>query len=251
VNGHAGRPWRTAPPGNVNAAVGRAIRERRDLKRITARDLAARASISSAVSSAMISRIKSGQVSPSRSMLEVLAAALETPIAFLFRDTGSAVSDFTHVRNGEGLKSRRMMGEHVHNFTALGFHRRVDMQFEAVMVTLERHEDIAPPTYTGHGCVFIDVPGGEALDRYGRQKVHLRLDLPRCAAALRHPEGADPALAFPPGSGGAALMPAHRHRSELTATTTLADAATEPFALASKSRRRRIKADPGPVTNNE
>jgi cyclohexadienyl dehydratase len=46
-------------------------------------------------------------------------------------------------------------------------------------------------------------------------------------------------------------MPAHRHRSELTATTTLANAATEPFALASESRRRRIKADPGPTTNNE
>ena len=174
MNGHAEGPWRTAPPGNVNAAVGRAIRERRDLKRITARDLAALASVSSAVSSAMISRIESGQVLPSRSMHEVLASALETPIASLFRDTGSAVSDFTHIRNGEGLKSRRMMGEHVHDFTSLGFHRRGDMQFEAVMVTLERHEDIAPPTYTGHGCVLIDVLGGEALDRYGRQEVHLK-----------------------------------------------------------------------------
>lgn len=170
MNGQAEGPWRTAPPGNVNAAVGRAIRELRELKRITARDLAARAG----VSSAMISRIESGQVSPSLSMLEVLAAALETPIASLFRDTGSAVSDFTHVRNGEGLTSRRMMGEHAHDFTALGFHRRVDMQFEAVMVTLERHEDIAPPTYTGHGCVFIYVLEGEALYRYGRQEVHLK-----------------------------------------------------------------------------
>lgn len=174
MNGHAGGPWRTAPPRNVNAVVGRAIRERRDLKRITARDLAARARVSSAVSSAMISRIASGQASPSLSMPEVLAAALETPIASLFRDTGSAVSDFTHVRNGEGLKSRRMMGEHVHDFTTLGFHGRVDMQFEAVMVTRERYEDIAPPTYSGHGCVVIDVLGGEALYRYGRQEVHLK-----------------------------------------------------------------------------
>ena len=174
MNGHAGGPWRTAPPRNVNAVVGRAIRERRDLKRITARDLAARARVSSAVSSAMISRIASGQASPSLSMPEVLAAALETPIASLFRDTGSAVSDFTHVRNGKGLKSRRMMGEHVHDFAALGFHGRVDMQFEAVMVTRERYEDIAPPTYSGHGCVVIDVLGGEALYRYGRQEVHLK-----------------------------------------------------------------------------
>lgn len=187
MNGHAGRPWRTAPPGNVNAVVGPAIRERRDLERITARDLAARASVSSAVSSAMISRIESGQVSPSRSMHEVLASALETPIASLFRDTGSAVSDFTHIRNGEGLKSRQMMGDHVHDFTALGFHRRGDMQFEAVMVTPERYEDIAPPTYTGHGCVLIDVPGSEALYRYGRQEVHLKEGGSICLdAELRH-----------------------------------------------------------------
>jgi transcriptional regulator with XRE-family HTH domain len=158
--------------------VGRAIRERRDLKRITARDLAARARVSSAVSpavsSAMISGIESGQASPSLGMPEVLADALETPIASLFRDTGSAMSDFTHVRNGEGLKSRRMMGEHVHDFAALGFHGRVDMQIEAVMVTRERYEDIAPPTYSGHGCVVIDVLGGEALYRYGRQEVYLK-----------------------------------------------------------------------------
>lgn len=183
MSGEAGGPWRAAPPGNVNAAVGSVIRELRELKRITARDLAARAG----VSSAMISRIESGQVSPSLSMLEVLAAALETPIASLFRDTGSAVSDFTHVRNGEGLQSRRMMGEHVHDFTALGFHRRVDMQFEAVMVTLERHEDIAPPTYTGHGCVFIYVLEGEALYRYGRQEVHLKVGDSICLdAELRY-----------------------------------------------------------------
>ncbi|MCU0883643.1 MAG: XRE family transcriptional regulator [Beijerinckiaceae bacterium] len=170
MNANADEPWRAASPGNVNAAVGRVIRELRDLKRITARDLAARAG----VSSAMISRIESGQVSPSLSMLEMLAAALETPIAALFRDTGSAVSDFTHVRQGEGLKSRRMMGDHVHDFAALGFHRRHDMQFEAVMVTLERHDEVAPPTYTGHGCVFIYVLEGEALYRYGRQEVHLK-----------------------------------------------------------------------------
>ncbi|MFY8039950.1 MAG: helix-turn-helix domain-containing protein [Bosea sp. (in: a-proteobacteria)] len=183
MSGEAGGPWRAAPPGNVNAAVGSVIRELRELKRITARDLAARAG----VSSAMISRIESGQVSPSLSMPEVLAAALETPIASLFRDTGSAVSDFTHVRNGEGLQSRRMMGEHVHDFTALGFHRRVDMQFEAVMVTLERHEDIAPPTYTGHGCVFIYVLEGEALYRYGRQEVHLKVGDSICLdAELRY-----------------------------------------------------------------
>jgi transcriptional regulator with XRE-family HTH domain len=167
MSGEHGETWRPVPSGDVNAAVGRTIRELRELKGITARDLASQAG----VSAAMISRIETGQVSPSLSMLAMLAAALEAPIAALFRETGSAVSDFTHVRKGEGLKSTRMMGEHIHDFTALGFHRRIDLQFEAVMVTLERHENVAPPTYTGHGCVFVYVLEGQAVYRYGRREV--------------------------------------------------------------------------------
>jgi transcriptional regulator with XRE-family HTH domain len=158
-----------AQAGNINAAVGRTIRELREARRITARDLAARAGISAA----MISRIETGQVSPSLSVLEMLAMALEVPIAGFFRDTSPAVSDFTYVRKGQGLLSTRMMGQHAHEFTALGFHRRNDLQFEAVLVTLERKADVSPPTYTGHGCVFVYVLEGRARYRYGRKDVTL------------------------------------------------------------------------------
>lgn len=159
------------PPGNLsmNAAVGRAIRELRELKRMTARDLSTRAG----VSAAMISRIESGQVSPSLNMLDLLACALEVPVVSLFRDTGSAVADYTHVKNGQGLKSTRLMGQHLHEFVVLGFHRRLDLQFESVMVTIERNEHTAPPTYTGHGCVFVYVLEGAAIYRYGRQELPL------------------------------------------------------------------------------
>ena len=154
---------------NVNAAVGRTIRELRDLKGITARVLSARAG----VSAAMISRIETGQVSPSLSMLELLAAALEVPMVSLFRDTGSSIADYTHVKKNQGLKSTRLMGQHKHEFVVLGFHRRIDLQFESVMVTIERNEHTSPPTYTGHGCVFIHVLEGEAIYRYGAQELHL------------------------------------------------------------------------------
>ncbi|MGL4438032.1 MAG: helix-turn-helix domain-containing protein [Bosea sp. (in: a-proteobacteria)] len=154
---------------NINAAVGRTIRELRDLKRMTARDLGQRAG----VSPAMISRVESGQVSPSLSILELLAAVLEVPMVSLFRDTGSAVADFTHVKKGQGLKSTRLMGQHVHDFVMLGFHRRLDLQFESLLVTIARNEGTSPPTYTGHGCVFIYVLEGEAIYRYGQQEVLL------------------------------------------------------------------------------
>lgn len=164
-----------APPGwdgpetSVNAAVGRTIREMRELKGMIARDLAHRAGISAA----MVSRIETGQVSPSLSVLETIAAALEAPIGSLFRDTGSAVADFTVVRGGEGLRSRRMLGQHEHEFVMLGFHRRRDLQFESVIVTIDRNEHAAPPTYTGQGCVFVYILEGEAIYRYGRQEIRL------------------------------------------------------------------------------
>jgi transcriptional regulator with XRE-family HTH domain len=154
---------------SINASVGRTIRELRDLKQFTARDLASKAG----VSAAMISRIESGQVSPSLSMLEGLSAALEVPIVSLFRDTGSTVADFTHVRRGEGLKSRRLMGQHSHDFAMLGFHRRLDLQFEALMVTIERTENTSPPTYTGHGCLFVYLIEGAAIYRYGTSLIEL------------------------------------------------------------------------------
>jgi transcriptional regulator with XRE-family HTH domain len=162
-------PGAARATSSINALVGRTIRELRELKQLTARDLASRAG----VSAAMISRIESGQVSPSLSMLEGLSIALEVPMVSLFRDTGSTVADFTHVRRGEGLKSRRLMGQHSHDFAMLGFHRRLDLQFEALMVTIERTETTSPPTYTGHGCLFVYVIEGAALYRYGTTLIEL------------------------------------------------------------------------------
>jgi transcriptional regulator with XRE-family HTH domain len=164
-----GTGWKPGQAGNINTAVGRTIREFRELRKITARDLATRAGISAG----MISRVESGQVSPSLSVLEMLAIALEVPVAGFFRDTGSAVSDFTHVKKGQGLFSTRIMGQHTHEFAALGFHRRNDLQFEAVLVTLERNADSSPPTYTGHGCVFVYILEGQARYRYGRKDILL------------------------------------------------------------------------------
>ena len=54
-------PDGSAQAATVNRAVGRAVRELRELKRLSARDLAQKAG----VSPAMVSRIESGQVSPS------------------------------------------------------------------------------------------------------------------------------------------------------------------------------------------
>ncbi|MBL4733628.1 MAG: helix-turn-helix domain-containing protein [Rhizobiaceae bacterium] len=158
-----------AQPTNViDHAIGTTLSGLRKSRGMTARQLAA----NSEVSAAMISRIESGQVSPSISTLNALSSALDVPLISLFRETASAHADFTHVKQGEGLKSTRMIDEHSHDFINLAFHTRRDMQFEARMVTLVR-QSAKPPRYVGHGVVFVYAIEGEAVYQYGKQEITL------------------------------------------------------------------------------
>lgn len=154
----------------IDEAVGKALRELREQSGATARDLAAK----SGVSAAMISRIENGQVSPSLTTLEALAGALAVPIVSLLRETGTSTADYTHVKRGRGLASTRIAGKHIHDFVALGFHRRPGLEFEALLITLDRKDNDRPPLYNGHGCLFVYVIEGEAVYLYGDREIHLQ-----------------------------------------------------------------------------
>lgn len=147
----------------LNSAIGKAVLDLRRQKDLTASELAKRAKMSAA----MISRIEKGQVLPSLSALQQLAAAMNVPMSLFLQETGSTVTDVTHVRKGAGLKSVRQLGEHAHEFVVLGFHRRPDLQFESHLITVKRHRKAAPPTYVGNGCVAIYVLEGSAIYRHG------------------------------------------------------------------------------------
>jgi transcriptional regulator with XRE-family HTH domain len=168
-NGHAEKPAARRGRQGIAQAVGRALRALRSLRALTARNLAARAK----VSAAMVSRIEKGHVAPSLTTLGRLAAALHVPLASLLSEAASPVADLSHVRAGGGLKSVRRVGRHEHEFTVLGFLRRPDLQFESHHVVVKRSPGVPPPTYTGNGSVFIYVLEGEAIYRYGRQRIHL------------------------------------------------------------------------------
>ncbi len=154
---------------NVDVAIGSALRDLRENLGLTARQLATQ----SGVSAAMISRIENGQASPSISSLSALAGALDVPLVSLFRETASDHADFTHVVANEGLKSTRIVGGHSHEFVNLAFHTRRDLQFEARMVTLVK-QTASPPTYIGHGVVFIYAVEGEAVYGYGPRDIVLK-----------------------------------------------------------------------------
>ncbi len=159
----------TPPNGSIDLAIGAALRDLRQNRDLTARQLAADAN----VSAAMISRIESGQVSPSISTLGALSKALEVPLVSLFRETTPDHVNFTHVKEGEGLTSTRIVDEHSHEFVELAFHKRRDLQFEARMVTLLR-QTARPPIYVGHGVVFVHAVEGEAIYGYGQREITLK-----------------------------------------------------------------------------
>ncbi len=159
----------TESTNTIDHAIGSALRDLRESRQMTARQLAT----SSNVSAAMISRIENGQVSPSISTLSALSKALEVPLVSLFRETASGHTDFTHVKQNEGLKSTRIVDDHSHEYINLSFHPRRDIQFQARMVTLVE-ESGKLPRYVAHGVVFIHVLEGEAIYRYGQRDITLK-----------------------------------------------------------------------------
>lgn len=150
--------------------VGRALRRFRREAGWTLRETADR----SGVSEAMVSRIENGQVSPSLASLGALADALGLPLVNLFLHTADT-RDITHVKAGEGLKSVRIRGAHRHDFRLLGYHKRSDVAFEPLMVTLRRADSAGEiPKYHQSGCEFIHVLEGEAIYAYGDERFHLK-----------------------------------------------------------------------------
>ncbi|MDP5218533.1 helix-turn-helix domain-containing protein [Ruegeria sp. 2205SS24-7] len=157
-----------APGRQIDRAIGASLKELRQTRKQSARRLAEL----SGISAAMVSRIENGLVSPSIDTLAALAEALEVPIVSLFRKARTDHTDYTLVRHGEGLKSTRIAGGHSHEYVNLAMHARKDLRFQARRVTLLR-EGGRPPTYVGHGVVFVQALEGEAVYRYGETRFTL------------------------------------------------------------------------------
>ncbi|KIC40607.1 XRE family transcriptional regulator [Ruegeria sp. ANG-R] len=156
------------PGRQIDRAIGASLRELRQSRKQSARRLAEQ----SGISAAMVSRIENGLVSPSIDTLAALSEALEVPIVSLFREARTDHTDYTLVRHGQGLKSTRLASGHSHDYVNLALHSRKDLRFQARRVTLLRDEG-RPPTYVGHGVVFVQVLEGQAIYRYGESRFTL------------------------------------------------------------------------------
>lgn len=152
----------------VDAAIGATLRSVRETQSLNARQLADLSSISAA----MISRIENAQVSPSIATMTALTTALNVPLVTLFRNTSVELADYTLTREGQGVVSTRLHGDHIHHYINLASHHRRDLIFESHLITLKRQE-APPPHYVAHGVIFLHVLSGSARYQYGPQEMTL------------------------------------------------------------------------------
>ncbi len=153
---------------SVDIAVGRALHAFRTQQNLTLQTL----SDTAGVSRGMISRIENGQVSPSLNTLTALAQALDTSLISLFQHTVGS-TDITFVKKNEGLKAIRQTEGHKHEFTLLGYHKRHDISFEPIIVTINKKPNDMLPLYYSHGCLLIHLLEGEAVYQYGESQYHM------------------------------------------------------------------------------
>ena len=154
----------------LEAAIGRAVRDRRKRLNITIAELAD----TTGLSVGMISKIENGATSPSLSSLQALATALGVPISeFLrrFEQTRSAV----HVKAGEGFEAERRGTRAGHQYQLLGHigANASGITVEPYLITLSEDSDTFP-TFQHPGLEFLYMLEGEVEYRHASRTYTLR-----------------------------------------------------------------------------
>ena len=146
---------------SLERALGGQIRQMRRRQDLSISDLASAASISTG----MLSKIETGQISPSLSTLQALATALSVPLSTLFAAFEER-QDCSFVKAGQGVVIERRGTKVGHVYHLLGHALGGDLVVEPYLITLK---DTAAP-YVGFqhaGIEFIYMLEGEVVYRHG------------------------------------------------------------------------------------
>lgn len=157
-----------ASGSEIDVEIGRTLNRLRTERSLTVTQLAAKANLSTA----MISRIENGHVSPSLSSMHALADALSVSLMALFSHSNSA-ADVHHVKAGQGLPSRRLTPDHAHDYLMLGKHSGPSGIFQASRIRILRENSGTLPSYQHEGYVFIYMIEGEATYGCGEEQFEM------------------------------------------------------------------------------
>ena len=151
---------------DIDADLGRTLHRLRQERGLTVSELAMRAGLSTA----MISRIENGHVSPSLNTLQALADTLSVSLMALFTHSDPA-ADIHHVQAGLGLPSRRLTSDHAHDYLLLGKHISPAGSFQSARIRIEKESSGTLPRYQHEGNVFIYVISGQAVYHCGGEEI--------------------------------------------------------------------------------
>lgn len=169
------RPPAVALPGTSASAqrqkrgapareVGIAARRLREGQSLTLAEVAQQANISTA----MLSRLETGSVSPSLETLVALAGALGITPAALLQNVGDDDGSAQHVSAGGGLQVVRRGTRRGHTYHLLAAQRGPTKVFEPFLVTLTDRSELFPG-FQHPGIEFIYILSGIIHYRHGRQ----------------------------------------------------------------------------------
>lgn len=180
MKSRAGAPiQRRGPPGAPKSAVdrgenpaiglGRTARRLRESQNLTLADVAGRASISSA----MLSRLETGRVSPSLETIVALSQALGVTASALMQRVGAEDGGAQFIRSGEGLETVRSGTRRGHTYHLLAAQRGPRKVFEPFLVTLNDRSEVFPG-FLHPGVEFIHMLSGILHYRHGRHSYVLK-----------------------------------------------------------------------------
>jgi len=158
---------RTASKRTLEQAIGVEVRYHRKASNLTVAELA----LAAKISPGMLSKIENGQISPSLTTLQTLAAALNVPLTLLFTSYDQR-RDCSVVKSGQGLTIRRRGTKAGHHYRLLGFPLDGDLIVEPFLITLSE----ASVAYTGFrhdGVEFIFMLTGEVEYAHGESTYRL------------------------------------------------------------------------------
>jgi transcriptional regulator with XRE-family HTH domain len=164
---------RRGPAANSRAApaidLGRTARRLRESQKLTLVEVAHRAGISSA----MLSRLETGRVSPSLETIVALAHALGVTPSALMQRVGADDGGAQLIRAGEGLETMRSGTRRGHTYHLLAAQRGPRKVFEPFLVTLNDRSEVFPG-FQHPGVEFIHLLSGILRYRHGRHSYVLR-----------------------------------------------------------------------------
>lgn len=153
----------------VATELGRVVRRMREEQGLTLTEVAARAEISPA----MLSRLETGQASPSLETIVSLAAALGVRPSLLLRDLGDDDEGAQHVPAGHGMEVVRRGTRRGHTYQLLAAQRGPRKVFEPFFITLTDKSEVFPG-FEHPGTEFIYILSGEIAYRHGRHTYPLK-----------------------------------------------------------------------------